>query len=108
MSAGRQGHRLKSAPALQVVHHPADVTQASFARGVFLRTLAIAKFLFLPDLFQDRGATVSEIILLDIPGSIVETVTDQFAQQLAFPGLISARFPTCLSFAPLIPEPSVW
>lgn len=66
---------LKRGLTLKTIHHLADITQTSSAFWVFLCTLTIAQFLFPLNLFHDRGMTIFKIILLDIPGRIVETIT---------------------------------
>jgi hypothetical protein len=52
----------------QPVHHLADIAQASPALRIFNPTLAIAKLLFHPDLFHNRGPLIIQIVLFYILG----------------------------------------
>ena len=51
---------------IQISHHLADITQASFPFRVFRNTLTIPKFLFHFDLFHDGRHPVILIIFFDV------------------------------------------
>lgn len=72
------------------VHNPANVCQASSAFWILGRTLAVPEFFFGLDCRHDSWALVFHVVLLNIFGGILKTVTDERAHAASPNYLISS------------------
>lgn len=70
---------------LHLVHHPANIDQASPPLGVGGLAAAFSLFLFGHDPLHDGGATVFGEILSYVLFCVAETVTDQILDHFHFP-----------------------
>jgi hypothetical protein len=64
--------------ALRLVHHPANIGEASPTFWIFCGAITCAGLLFVPDPFHNGRPTVSRKILSNIFSGIAETVTNGF------------------------------